>query len=176
MNLSDSKSPQVYRALLSILADFDNTVVWMVSTRPLISKSSRPFINHLVTVLSAPITNSITVTYRSIVFFFSSLARSTIRQILFFWCWLLLGLVVWSSGRNLVICLYHKIPEEVVCFIFHDGFWVMLISFARTVKFKLLAKLPVDHLAHPVMLFCFDIVSLNGVYLCCYQKGLSFSL
>ena len=30
-NLSDSKSPQVSRTLLSILADLNNTVVWTVS-------------------------------------------------------------------------------------------------------------------------------------------------
>ena len=48
-SFSDSKSPQVSRTLLSIQADLNNAVVWMVSTRPLISKSSRPFINSLVT-------------------------------------------------------------------------------------------------------------------------------
>ena len=48
--LSDSKSPQVSRTLLSILAVFNNAVVWMVSTRPLTPKSSRPFNNPLVTV------------------------------------------------------------------------------------------------------------------------------
>ena len=32
--LSDSKSPQISRTLLSILAVFNNAVVWMVSTRP----------------------------------------------------------------------------------------------------------------------------------------------
>ena len=48
--LSDSKSPQVSRTLLSILAVLNNAVVWMVSTRPPTSKSSRPFNNPLVTV------------------------------------------------------------------------------------------------------------------------------
>ena len=33
-SLSDSKSPQVSRTLLSILAVLNNAVVWMVSTRP----------------------------------------------------------------------------------------------------------------------------------------------
>ena len=47
LSLSDSKSHQVSRTLLSILADLNNAVVWMVSTRP--------FINPLVTVSSAPI-------------------------------------------------------------------------------------------------------------------------
>ena len=32
--LSDSKFPQFSRTLLSILAVFNNTVVWIVSTRP----------------------------------------------------------------------------------------------------------------------------------------------
>ena len=41
--LSESKSPQISRTLLSILADLNNAIVWMVSIRPLISKSSSPF-------------------------------------------------------------------------------------------------------------------------------------
>ena len=41
--LSDSKSPQVSRILLNILAVFNNALVWMVSTRPPTSKSSRIF-------------------------------------------------------------------------------------------------------------------------------------
>ena len=40
--LRDSKFPQVSRTLLSILADLNNAVVFMVSTRLLISKSSNP--------------------------------------------------------------------------------------------------------------------------------------
>ena len=57
-SLSDSKSPQVSRTRLSILTVLSNAVVWIVSTRPLTSKSSRPFNNPLVTVPSAPITIS----------------------------------------------------------------------------------------------------------------------
>ena len=41
--LCDSKSAQVSRSLLIILGEFNNAVVWMVSTRPPNSKSSRPF-------------------------------------------------------------------------------------------------------------------------------------
>ena len=55
-SLSDSKSPQVSRTLLSILAVLSNAIVWMVSARPPTSKSSRPFSNPLVTVPNAPIT------------------------------------------------------------------------------------------------------------------------
>ena len=39
-SLSDSKSPQVSRTLLSILAILSNVVVWMVSARPPNSRSS----------------------------------------------------------------------------------------------------------------------------------------
>ena len=34
--LSDNKSPQVFRTILSILADLSNAVVWIVSTGLLI--------------------------------------------------------------------------------------------------------------------------------------------
>ena len=61
-SLNGSKSPQVSRNLLCILANLNKAVVWMVSTRPLISKSSSSDINTLATVSSALITNSITVT------------------------------------------------------------------------------------------------------------------
>ena len=74
-SLSDSKSPQVSRTLLSILAVLNNAVVWMVSTRPPTSKSSSPFYNPLLTVPKAPITIGIIVTFmfHSL---FNSLARS----------------------------------------------------------------------------------------------------
>ena len=46
----DGTFSQVSSTLLSILTDLNNAVVWMVSTRPLISKSSTPCTNPLVTV------------------------------------------------------------------------------------------------------------------------------
>ena len=55
-----SKSSKVSRTLLSILADLSNAEVWMVSTRPLISKSFSPCTIPLVTVPSASITIRIT--------------------------------------------------------------------------------------------------------------------
>ena len=63
--LRDSKFPQVSRTLLSILSVFNYAVVWMVSTRPPTSKSSKPFNNHFVTVPKAAITLGIIVTFMS---------------------------------------------------------------------------------------------------------------
>ena len=60
-SLSDNKS-QVSSTLLSILGVLNNVLVWMVSTRPLISISSSPFNNPLVTVTKAPIAIGIIVT------------------------------------------------------------------------------------------------------------------
>ena len=74
-SLSDSKSPQVSRTRLSILAVLSNAVVWIVSTRPPTSKSSRPFNNPLVIVPKALITTGTIVTFM-IHSFFNSLARS----------------------------------------------------------------------------------------------------
>ena len=113
-SLNDRKFSKVSRTNPGILADLNNAIVSMVSTRPLISKSSSPCTNPLVPVPSASITTGITVTlmFHS---YFSSLARSrysslfslpfsftrcsagtvksTIQQVLFFL--LSLGLVVW---------------------------------------------------------------------------------
>ena len=61
--LSDSKSPQVSRTLLSILAVLNNVVVWIVPPpRPPTSKSSSPFSNPFLTVPNAPITIGVIVT------------------------------------------------------------------------------------------------------------------
>ena len=113
-SLSDSKSPQVCRTRLRILAVLSNAVVWIVSTHPPTSKSSRPFNNPLVIVPNAPITIGTIVTFM-FHSFFNSLARSrylslfshsfrfnlwsagtaklTILQILFFL------LIIITSGR-----------------------------------------------------------------------------
>ena len=81
--LSYNKSSQVSRSLLSILADLNNAVVVMVSTRPLISKTAIPCTNPLVTVPRPPITVGITVTFmfHSL---FSSLERSRYLSLFFF--------------------------------------------------------------------------------------------
>ena len=68
-SFTDSKSPHVSRTLLSILAVLNNVVVWTVSTRSLISKSSSLFNNPLVTVRKASITIGIIVTFMFLSFF-----------------------------------------------------------------------------------------------------------
>ena len=61
-SLNDNKSSQVSRTLRSILADLNNDTAWIVSSCPVIFKSSSPCANPLVTVPSAPMTTGITVT------------------------------------------------------------------------------------------------------------------
>ena len=92
-SLSDSNSPQVSRTRLRILAVLSNAVVWIVSTRPPTSKSSRPFNNSLVIVPKAPITigSIVTFMFHS---FFSSLARS--RYLSFFSY--SFKFILWSAG------------------------------------------------------------------------------
>ena len=111
-SLSDSKSPQDSRTLLSILADLSNAVVWMVFTRSLISKSSTSFNNILVTVRRAPIIIGINVTFmfqsffnfparsRYLSFFSFSFnfysAKSTIQQLLIFlfFSWFIIIIII----------------------------------------------------------------------------------
>ena len=163
-SLSDSKSPQVSRTLLSILAALYNVVVWMVSTRPPTSKSSSPFSNPLVTTPNAPITIGIIVAcmFHS---FFNSLARSrylscfshsfsfilrsagtaksTIWQVLFlffffffffFFCGLLLGLVFWPRLGDLCVC---QSPIGVyMCYFQGQIVIVIIIKFKYRLKVK----------------------------------------
>ena len=136
---------QVSKTLLSILADFNNTIVWIISSRLLIFKSSSPCISPLLIVPRALITISITVTFM-FQSFFSSLARfrylshfslpfnfilwsagtskSTIWQVLFFCCccWLSLGLVLWSRLDNPAVsqnpsevCTSHSSGQMLSC-------------------------------------------------------------
>ena len=92
-SLSDSKSPQVSRTLFSNLAVLSNAVIWIVSTRPLTSKSSMPFNNPLVIVPNAPITIGTIVTFM-FHSFFNSLARS--RYLSFFSH--SFSFILWSAG------------------------------------------------------------------------------
>ena len=127
-SLSDGKPPQVYRTRLKILAVLSNAVIWIVSTRPPTSKSSRPFKNPLVIVPKALITIGTIVTYM-FHSFFNSLARSrylsffshSFRFILDskidnFSNSLFLWLIIIKSG--LLIRLYIKVPSGFMHVIF----------------------------------------------------------
>ena len=118
-SLNENKSSKVSRTLLSILADLNNAVVWMFSTRPVISKFPSPRTNLLVTVPRAPMTIGFIVIFMVQSFFqfpnkievfipFSysfnltlcsaGTVKSPILQVLFFF-------VIITSGRYLSIHL-----------------------------------------------------------------------
>ena len=85
LSLSDSKPPHVSRTFLSILVNLNSVVVWMVSTRPLISYSSSLFNNPSVTVSKAPNTIGIIVTFMFHDFFkFPSKVEVLILLFIFF--------------------------------------------------------------------------------------------
>ena len=169
-SLSDYKSPQVSRNLLSIQAVLKNVVVWMVSTRPPTSKSSSSFSNPFVTVPKAPITIGIIVSFM-FHSFFNSLARS--RYLSFFSH--SFSFILWSAGTAkftilqvlfflLIIIIRSGLLAEIrwsvcmskshrsLCVSFSRiAAWVVHISFVCMVKFKFIAHLPVDHHADPVV-------------------------
>ena len=161
-SLSGSKSPQVSRTLISILAVLNNDVVWMVSTRPPISNSPSPFNNPLVTVPKAPIPIGIIVTFM-FHSFFNSLTRS--RYLSFFSH--SFSFIRWSAGTAkstilqvlfsfLLIIIRCGLLVEIrrsVCMSKSQRRLSKLFSRAGAgmVKFKFLAYLPVDYLAHPVV-------------------------
>ena len=99
-SLRESKSPQVSRTRLSILAVLSNAVDWIVTSRPPTSKSSRSFNNPLFTVPNAPITIGTIVTFM-FHSFFNSLARS--RYLSFFS--LSFRFILWSAGTAKSIIL-----------------------------------------------------------------------
>ena len=166
-SLSDSKSPQVSRTLLSILAVLSNAVIGIVSTRPQTSESSRPFNKPLVIVLKAPITIGTIVTFM-FHSFFNSLARSGYVSFLSHsfsgqlgqesrqFCKLsfllliiirsdLLAEIRWSvcmSKSHRSLCMSFSRTGAGLC---------MHISFVSVVKYKFLAHFPVDHLAYSVV-------------------------
>ena len=106
-NLSDSKALQVSRTLLSIFANLDNALVWIVSICSIISKSSNLFIHLLKIVPSAPITTVITITFMFHIFL-SSLARSGYLSLFS----LTLNFTLWSSGT------IKSTIQQVLCFFF----------------------------------------------------------
>ena len=162
LSLSDSKSPLVSRTLLSILADLNNTVIWMVTTQTPNSNSSSPLptlwgsfqVHQLQLVSQLPSYSLVFLLFSSKVYLFSLsfnftpwsawTVKFTVRQVLFFllfyfiylfiYFWLSLGLAV-RLGLGYLMSL--KIADKFVRLTFQKNF-------------NFLAQLPVAHLAHPV--------------------------
>ena len=137
-NLSDSKSPQVSRTRLRILAVLSNVVIWIVSTRPPTPKSSRAFYNHLVIVPKTSITIGTIVTFM-FHSFFSYLTRS--RYLSFFAH--SFRFILWSAGISksiilrilffLLIIVRSGLLVEIrwsVCML--KSLWSLCESFLRT--------------------------------------------
>ena len=169
LSFSDSKSPQVSRTLLSILAVLSNAVIWRVSPHQPTSKSPRPFNKHLVMLPKAPFTIGTIVTFMfhsifnclarsrylsfcshsfSFIMWSARTAKSTVLQILYFLLIIirsgLLAEIRWS------VCMSKSHRSLCVSFSWTGaGF----IPFVSVVKFKFLAHFPFDHLADTVM-FC----------------------
>ena len=154
--LRDSKSSQISRTLLSILADLINAVVWMVLTRPPISSSSNPLTKPLRIIPCAPITIGIIValpvtqlskisgkvlvpvSFFAFFDFHSVICRDSRFPFFFFlfkitWYGLPVG-IRWS--------VYTQNPRE---------FWAShspgrILVCVHMVKFQFLAQFPVEHL------------------------------
>ena len=85
---------QVSRTVLSFLADL-NAIAWRVSIRPLITKSSSPCTNPLVSVPSAPITIDFTVN-----FLFHSFFSFQARSIYWSLFSLSFSFTLWTAGTT----------------------------------------------------------------------------
>ena len=167
-SLSGSKSPHVFRNLLSILSVLNNVVVYRVSNRLPTSKFSSPFNNPLVSLPNTPVTIGIIVSFM-FHSFFNSLARSrylsffshsfsfilwsagtaksTILQVLFFLFIInrsdLLAKIRWfacMSKSQMCLCVLYSWTGAGLC-IYH--------LFVRSNKIS--SHLPVDHLVNLIV-------------------------
>ena len=68
-------------------------------------------------------------------------------------------------GRNLAIRLYLKVPENFVCLVLQEGFWLVHIPFSGMVKFESLAQFPVDHIFHIFHILCLPLNGFKYSYL-----------
>ena len=119
-----SKSPHISSTLLSILADLNNAVVWIVLIRPPLFKSSSPLSKRLESVPSAQMTIGITVILMFLSFL-RSLARRENPLYNKFFLPLSFFQIITRSGILVGIrwyVLYLKIPLNVIRLIFQERF------------------------------------------------------
>ena len=164
-SLSDRSSPQVSRSLLIILAVLNNAVVWIISLRPLTSKSSSPFNSHLVTVLKN--------CHFHVPYFFNSLARSRclfLSTFFQFYSVVTRDSKFHNSASSLFLLIIMTRTRWSACmFKFHRIFcvsfsWIYIglcSPFVRMVKFQFLSQLPMDYIAHPVVYYYYYYYTLR---------------
>ena len=128
-SLSDSKSPQVPQDSSQYFSQFQQCLIWMFSTCPLISKSSSPCTNPLLTVPRAPITIGTTVTFMFHSFF---QLPSKVQVLTFFSLSVLLGghlgqespqvgkIFFWLS---LLLLLHIRVFHISVSWWYFTGYW-----------------------------------------------------
>ena len=147
-NLNDSKSPQISRTLLSILADLNCAVVWIVLIHLPISNSSSCLFKPLESVPSTPITIGITVNFmfHSFLSFFSKV-QVLVSLFTFFnfhtvvwWdskvhytaSFLFFLLIISSSGLlariRWSVCISKS--KRSLCIFVQDRFWFMVVAVA----------------------------------------------
>ena len=133
LSLSDSKSPRVFKTILSILADLNNAVVWMDSTRPLTSKSSSSFNNPSMTLPRAPITIglNITFTFHSL-FRFPSKVKEFILLFAFFQFYSLVSPRFCKFSFLLIIIRSGRLAEIRWFVCISKSHWSLCVSFSRT--------------------------------------------
>ena len=175
-SLSDTKSSQVSRTLLSILADL-YAVAWMASACPLIANSSSPFTSRLGMVPSAPITIGMTVNFMFHCFFLVLQQCLTIYLFFaFFWFYsevfrngevhysadYFFLLTITRSGRfaeiRWYVCISKSQRRFCVSFYRTDS-GLVHTPFVLMVKFKLLAQF---HIQSCLILhsFCANLLHL----------------
>ena len=112
--LSESKSPHVSCPLLSILADLNDTVVWMVSARPLIFNFASPFSKHSGIFPRAPITTGINVIFifHSFFFFFFFLSLLRSKYSFLFSFSLIFFVVCWKSKVQIQVKFARLILQD----------------------------------------------------------------
>ena len=92
-SVSGSKFPQISRTFLSIVPDLNNVLVWMVTSRPPISNSSKPL--DIVAITPVIIGTTVIIMFHS---FISSLATSKYLSLF----WLSLIFPLWSAETEKV--------------------------------------------------------------------------